>query len=246
MSTSESLPDTVTLYQRINRVKADVVRVQKTGRNQHFGYNFATESDIADTLRPLMAEHGVCLCYHGPDFDRTKVEKAGTTKSGVDRYRYIVWCKYTVRNAQNPQECFETWGCGEALDQEDKGFNKAITAAHKYVLIKLFDVSTGDLAIDPDSSSHMDAESEPRQQGRPVPPAPAPEAAKQTIRQKLYAAVEKWSQSKTPEETAACVKLLAAKMGFKQALAENMALMLGHANKQMEIGVGFQESITGV
>lgn len=190
---SEAKPST--LYARINLVKKDVVRVKKTGKNQHFGYMFATESDICDTLRPLMAEHGVCLVYHGPDPDKFKMLEAGKTKSGAEKFRYCVWCKYSVVNADDAADRFETWGYGEALDQEDKGHNKAITNAHKYVLIKLFDVSTGDLAADPDTYGHGDEREAPPAQ-RPVAPRAASTAtngAAASPRKAFLARVQKWS-----------------------------------------------------
>jgi len=191
------------IYERINRVKNDVERVPKTGKNQHFGYKFATESDIADILRKLMAEHGVCLVYHGPDPDRFKMAQDGTTKSGAPKYRYQVWCRYSVVNAHDSSDKFEVWGYGEALDQEDKGHNKAITNAHKYVHIKLFDISTGDLAVDPDSSSHMDQDAPPPQRATPPRSAVAATPGKDAFK----TVVEKWSGVKREDLLAACIEV---------------------------------------
>lgn len=154
------------LYARINAVKAEVGRVPKTGRNQHFGYAFATESDISDCLRELMAKHGVCLLYHGPDKENIVVEEAGETRSGGKKFRAQVWIKYELVNVDDPTQRETVWGYGEALDTEDKGHNKAITNCHKYVMMKAFDVSTGDTADDPDSAGHGDDTIR-----RPPPPA---------------------------------------------------------------------------
>lgn len=147
-------------------MKADAKRVPKTGKNQHFGYQFATESDISDCLRDLMNEHGVCLLYHGPKPDQILVEEAGTTKSGAIKLRCRVWMRYELVNVDNPAEREEVWGYGEALDMEDKGHNKAITNCHKYVMMKVFDISTGDPAEDPDREGHADTVV------RPPPAAP--------------------------------------------------------------------------
>lgn len=135
----------VSLYERINRVKRDCHRLKKTGTNAHFGYKYATESDISDMLRPLMAEHGVCLLYKGPERETVSIEW------GEKQALYRVWVRYELVNVDNPAER-EVLVCpGEALDSQDKGMNKALTAAAKYAWLKIFDISTGEPADDPDN-----------------------------------------------------------------------------------------------
>jgi len=138
------------LYGRINKVKEDIVRIPKTGKNAHFGFAFATESDVSDVLRPLMAKHGVCLLYHGPDWDKLLIVES-KTGSGHVQWLYRVWVHYELVNVFNPLERETVWAPGEALDGQDKGMSKAITAAAKYAWLKIFDISTGDQMDEPDA-----------------------------------------------------------------------------------------------
>lgn len=165
----------LSLYARINRVKAGLKRVAKSGTNQHFGYKFATESDISDALRELMDEHGVCLLYHGPEKDDISVSEMGSSASGKAKLLAKCWIKYEVINVDDPTQREWVYGYGEAMDMEDKGHNKAITNCHKYVLMKLFDVSTGDPQEDPDFHGHADAPAtRPPPKPKAVIPRPPP------------------------------------------------------------------------
>lgn len=138
------------LYERINRVSAEAKRVAKEGKNSHFGYAYATESDISDMLRPLLAKHGVCLLYLGPDRETVFIEW------GEKQALYRIWVKYQLVNVDDPAER-ETISCpGEALDAQDKGMNKALTAAAKYAWLKIFHLSTGDAADETDSQAYAD------------------------------------------------------------------------------------------
>lgn len=155
------------VYARLNAVKAGVKRVAKTGTNEHFKYQFATESDIVDCIRPLCAEHGIALVYHGPEPESIKITEI-TAKSGAIKFLYQMWVGYEVVNVDSPEDRFVVRGYGEALDNDDKGHNKALTNAHKYVLIRLFDISTGDTADDPDQ--HGSEDRGPAGKPRPVTP----------------------------------------------------------------------------
>lgn len=156
------MTDSPSLFERINRVKAEVGRIPKSGRNAHFGYSFVTESDISDHLRPLMAKHGVAVVCLGPDPERFEVEEAGTTRSNQARFRWRVWMRYLVVNVENTEDHVEAWAIGEAIDQEDKGHNKAMTAARKYFLINLFDLSSGEDADNEAPSSDGDVKAAPK------------------------------------------------------------------------------------
>lgn len=158
-----SRPDQPSVYARLVAVQGEMKRVAKTGYNDHFKYNFATESDIADAARDACAKHGLAICYLGPDMEQSTVEEGGKTKFGAIKWRYRVIVRYKVVNVDDPNEFFEVTGWGEALDQEDKGHNKAITNAQKYVYMKLLNIATGDDQADPDRHAHADmVEHEPR------------------------------------------------------------------------------------
>ena len=47
------------LYAKMAKVMGDIERLPKSGHNSHFKYDYATESDIADAIRPLLAKYVV-------------------------------------------------------------------------------------------------------------------------------------------------------------------------------------------
>ena len=49
------------LYAKMAQVLAGITRIPKLGYNENFNYAFATESDIVDAVRGLMAEAGLCF-----------------------------------------------------------------------------------------------------------------------------------------------------------------------------------------
>lgn len=147
------------LYARINAIRAQAGSFPKNGYNQHHGFAFVQSDDILNGLRDLYVKHGVCVAYMGvTKYERTE---AGTTRSGNQKFRFTVHIRCRVVNVDNPEEFFEVEGLGEALDQDDKGHNKAITNAHKYVLMKVFDITSGDPTEDPDIGGHDDLPAPP-------------------------------------------------------------------------------------
>jgi len=172
---SSSLPS---LYERLNRVKADIERVPKTGYNDHFKFPFATESDIMDLVRPLMAKHGLCCLYHGPDRKRVEIIE-GRTNSGAPSWFYRIWVKYELVNTDDPTQRELIWAPGEALDTQDKGMNKALTAAAKYLMLRLFDISTGDKTEETDNASEV---ARPTEKKAPPAKNPAPKPVAVTVK----------------------------------------------------------------
>jgi hypothetical protein len=86
-------------------------------------------AQVVATLRPIMDEYGVVV-----DFEAMDATFMDTGKS----FRVLLHMKYTVTNADKPSEHFERLWVSEAMDQQDKGINKALTAAEKNVFAKLF------------------------------------------------------------------------------------------------------------
>lgn len=129
------------LAARMCAAQAGMTRVKKNGRNDFHGYNYATESDIADACRDAMEENGIGMFYLGVVPESVKAE--GNAYSALFRYRFV--------NTDDPNDNFEATSWGFATDKQDKGPPKAMTSAHKYLLIRAFNIATGDRAIDPDA-----------------------------------------------------------------------------------------------
>lgn len=180
-TTGEVQPDVsrrAGLYRKIAAVTAAVERIPKHGRNQHFGYDYALESDITDGLRGLLAEHGVaCLPPTVLHWERGEPDARNNSLTRV-QYRFgLADCE--------TGETVESLWWGEAQDNADKAFNKAATSAAKYWLLKTFLIATGD---DPDDGPSEERKPAPRQAPRQaastnLPPAPAPTGAREPRQQ---------------------------------------------------------------
>ncbi|MBN2006454.1 MAG: ERF family protein [Anaerolineae bacterium] len=172
------------LYTKMAKVLAGITRIPKLGYNENFNYNFATESDIVDAVRGLMAEAGLCMFVSMENVERTAMK----TSRGNDTTHTAITLQISICDGDTGVCWISSWR-GEAQDNQDKGIPKAATSAVKYFLLKTFLISTGNLAEDPDS----DWGNEPPAQRRPQRPtqprkdvprkgvhAPQPVAAKPT------------------------------------------------------------------
>ncbi|MCE5333304.1 MAG: ERF family protein [Desulfobacteraceae bacterium] len=129
-----------TLAGKLAGIIGEVGWVQKRGRNEHFKYDYVTEADLADTIRPLMAKYGVGVAFSV--LDATELPNSITQ----------VKIQYVLMDADSGER-EETTCFGRGQDKADKGVYKAITGATKYWLYKTFLVSTGD---DPELETEFD------------------------------------------------------------------------------------------
>ncbi len=140
------------LYGKISAVTAEVSRIPKNGRNTFHNYTYATESDITDGLRELLAAHG--LAFLPPSvITWERDETADNPKQGP---RTRVQMEFAIACCDTG-ELYTAMVWGEGQDASDKGFYKAYTGAVKYFLMKTFLIATGD---DPEQDSHQ-----PQQRG---------------------------------------------------------------------------------
>lgn len=133
-STPSTPPKPPSLAKKLANVMAGVHRIQKAGTNAHYNYKFATSEDVADLIRTLLAEQGVA-------FIPTMVDV--TRASNGKMVRTTIFFRFTFRDGDSDDSITCEW-FAESLDTQDKGINKAATAAVKYFLLKTFLVSAGD------------------------------------------------------------------------------------------------------
>lgn len=146
-------------------VLKDIQRIPKSGRNKFHGYDYATEGDLVDHIRPKLAEVGVFLF--------TSIETVGSPevveRKNSDGRIVTIATIHTFVDAETGESyAVKGAGCGE--DSGDKALYKAITGAEKYMLMKNFLVATGD---DPEADSPA---------AKPVNLAPKPVEEKPDIR----------------------------------------------------------------
>ena len=153
-----------TILCAITKVKKAVERIPKTGRNEFYKYDYATEGDVLAALRPAMAEAGLHLI---PSVESSKIEPIHETKAGAQRYRCHVRLRVILAHDSGAVWPDPIYWEGIGMDGEDKMEAKAITSAQKYGLLKFFMVETG---TDPDADG---TEAQKRKQPPKRPPMPA-------------------------------------------------------------------------
>lgn len=150
-----------TLFAKLARITGKIERVAKDGRNNHQGYDYATEGALVEAVREhLAAENVACL----PSV--VTVERvAGNESKGGTMFLTRVYMRFTFV-CGDTGATFECPWVGEGQDTGDKGIYKAYTGALKYFLMKTFLIPTGD---DPEHEQQA-----PRQQHQ-ARPQPAPQ-----------------------------------------------------------------------
>lgn len=127
------------IFTKIAKVMSEVSRVPKNGYNSFHKYNYATESDLTESIRSLLFDAKLAFFSSVLEQDRngefTKVKMEFTladTETG-ETIKSVYW--------------------GEGQDKGDKGLYKAYTGATKYFLMKTFLIPTGD---DPEGDTGTD------------------------------------------------------------------------------------------
>ena len=130
--------------------------IAKSHQNQDDGYSFRSVDDVYRALSPLLVEHGLVIL---PSVLERKVTvrpaQGGRAVSCVS-----LAVKYTIVSANDGSK-FEVVVHGEAMDASDKGTNKAMQAAYKYMAFQTFcipvageeDADSVTLELAPDESS---------------------------------------------------------------------------------------------
>lgn len=158
---AEEKPQAKALAASLAAVMAKCHRIPKNGYNQFHKYKFATEADVSDTVRELLASEGVCFM---PSVEEVK-QQTIQTKSGTATLSMV---KMQMRfiSGVTGEELTSSW-YSEAADNSDKSINKCVTAGVKYFLLKTFLISSGDIVDDADANGIEVAHEPPR---KPINP----------------------------------------------------------------------------
>lgn len=152
---AENTEKKLNIYQKINEVMKKVKKLEKdlnvgTGKSSYKG---VSEAQVMAMIRPLLAEIGIVIytkevvesneqvIVENSYYDKYQKETVKTEKTRRDTKVDTV---YVVVNSDNPEESFEIKSSGYGTDYGDKGIGKALTYAHKYGVMKLFFMTTGD------------------------------------------------------------------------------------------------------
>ncbi|RJQ53414.1 MAG: hypothetical protein C4521_07730 [Actinobacteria bacterium] len=155
------------LARKLSEVMGLVETIQKRGYNEHFGYWFATEVDVASAVRQGLSERGIMIFPAVVGDELRTIE----TRNGTQTITKV-HMRFTFVDSETGEMFTVPW-LGEGMDGQDKGINKAIVSAVKYLLLKTFLIPTGDDTEnegDPERSVYRGQE-KPKS-GKPKPETP--------------------------------------------------------------------------
>lgn len=121
------------IYQRLNRVMAEVAYVQKEDRKVNGMYTFVSHDAVVAKIRPSLIANGIVVIPrvvgHSQDGNRTLVE-----------------VEADFVNIDDPSDRITVPGFAFGIDQADKGPGKALSYCLKMIFLKTFCLETGDEA----------------------------------------------------------------------------------------------------
>lgn len=137
-----------TLVKKLVKVMQQVQYIQKRGHNKFHNYTYATEADVAEKVREVLAENNVIMI---PNMLSHEVMEK-TNRQGNLEYIVTVNMEFTFMDGDSG-EIITYHMSGQGQDAGDKGIYKAVTGAQKYALMKAFMIPTGD---DPEADESVD------------------------------------------------------------------------------------------
>jgi hypothetical protein len=143
------------LMTKLARIQGKLDSVEKRGQHDYFNYPYLKIGDVYDALRPLMGEEGVSIVPHL----RAWRHEPAKTSGGKETTRHTIEVDWAICDGESGDTEVVAMP-GEALDSEDKGLQKALSASHKALLISVFQVS----GEDPEAGSGQQQGTRPARQ----------------------------------------------------------------------------------
>jgi len=142
------------LHARWLRVMRDLRPPKKREPGDQF-YPYIAWDDLAERLRPVLAEHGVYLLVSLREIETERVDEVS---EGRKRTGKIARVTVEIQRMTEDGESDTSLYVAEAFDsgRGDKAIQKAVTSAVKYWLLKCLCV--GDPLVDPDADQEPRAE----------------------------------------------------------------------------------------
>ena len=147
-----------TLVKKLAKIMGKIGVVPKTGFNKFHKYNYTTEADVQAITSNRMAEENLIMIVIEIENETRQV----TTRGGNTEFIYRGTFDFQIHDGDSG-EVLTMRVSGEGQDAGDKAAYKALTGAHKYALMKLFQISTGD---DPEQQEEPPQQNNPQQQPR--------------------------------------------------------------------------------
>jgi len=118
------------LFKKLVEILREVETIKKSGKNTHQGYQYTTESDLLEVIRPKLVEKGIFLTT-----SVVSVERVDNITTVITEHEF---------HDSETGETYKVNSAGQGSDKQDKGIYKAITGSVKYLLWKNFLVESND------------------------------------------------------------------------------------------------------
>lgn len=138
------------LWEKISQVSSEIEYLKKDD-SVGFGksaYKAISIEKVLTAVRDKMVKFGIVIIPIEQQYTRKDEEIPSIDKDGnkIIKYNRVsdVDCKYKVLNIDNPAEYEIVVSSGTGVDTQDKGIGKAQTYAYKTMLLRLFNIPTGE------------------------------------------------------------------------------------------------------
>ena len=189
------------IYQALTAINKEVEAIKKDQTNTQQGFKYRGIDQVMNDLHSLFAKHEVLITSEVLNsFREERVNKNGTC---------LIWTiiDYKFTFTANDGTTISSTARGEAMDSGDKGSNKCISVALKYVLFNMFLIPTEEMK-DPDAESHD----------------VAPKTAKQPVQQPVVPKVPPTPIAFDAKACEAEIKLIKTKADMGAYWSKNKAL----------------------
>jgi hypothetical protein len=136
------------LYRKLVKIRESVPYLSKSTKG--YQYKYVSSEQALSAIRDTMNDHGVVFI---PEVRVSRVKEFNDAK-GKLQFLTELDMKYTVVDADNPQDSFVVNWYAQGVDNAEKGVGKALTYGEKYLILKLFNIPTGNM--DPDKFQGKD------------------------------------------------------------------------------------------
>lgn len=142
------------IYKAIPAIMDEIGHIGKDKKNQQQGFMFRGVDQVMNTMKPLLAKHGV---FPVPEVVETKREERQTKNGGTLIYTIH---KINFHFFSDDGSKVTATVVGEGMDSADKSSNKAMAVAFKYACFQVFCIPTEEMAKD-DPDGYSPEESRP-------------------------------------------------------------------------------------
>lgn len=130
------------IYKAIPAIMEEIGHIGKDKKNQQQGFMFRGIDQVMNTMKPLLAKHGVFIV---PEILETNREERLTKSGGTLIYTIH---KMKFHFIADDASWVAATVVGEGMDSADKSSNKAMAVAFKYACFQVFCIPTEEMAKD--------------------------------------------------------------------------------------------------